>query len=92
MNGAAEKWAQKVLEAGLFISLLAIAIGFILQVTGKADPKIVLRTGFWTLLTTPGLRVFILMLVFLREREKKFAWVSAGVLLVLAVSYFIEKL
>ena len=92
MNGAAEKWAQKVLEAGLFISLLAIAIGFGLQVTGRADPKIIFKIGFWTLLTTPGLRVFTLMLAFFRAKENKFAWVSAGVLFVLAVSYFIEKL
>lgn len=92
MNGAAEKWAQKVLETGLVGSLLAIGIGFMFQLTGAADPKIFLIIGFWTLLATPGLRVFTLMLAFLRQREKKYAWVSAGVLLVLTVSYFIEKL
>ncbi|MCI0406589.1 MAG: DUF1634 domain-containing protein [candidate division Zixibacteria bacterium] len=92
MNGAAEKWAQKVLETGLVVSLLAVAIGFILQLAGRGDPKIFLKTGFWTLLATPGLRVFILMLAFFREKEKKFAWASAGVLFVLTVSYFIEKL
>jgi uncharacterized membrane protein len=92
MNGAAEKWAQKVLETGLVASLLGVGIGFILQLTGVADSKIFLKVGFWTLLATPGLRVLTLMLAFFREREKKFAWVSAGVLFVLMVSYFVEKL
>ena len=92
MNGAAEKWAQKVLETGLVISLLAIAIGFILQLTRGADQKILLQIGFWALVATPGLRVFTLMLAFFRKKEKKFAWASAGVLFVLAISYFIEKL
>ncbi|HLG94136.1 MAG TPA: DUF1634 domain-containing protein [candidate division Zixibacteria bacterium] len=91
MNGAAEKWAQKVLEAGLIISLLAIGVGFILQMTGKADPKIFLKMGFWTLLATPGLRVFTLMLAFFREKEQKLAWASAGVLFVLLISFFIKK-
>ncbi|MGH8003708.1 MAG: DUF1634 domain-containing protein [Limisphaerales bacterium] len=91
MNGAAEKWAQKVLEIGLLVSLLAIGIGFILQLAGITDPGI-LKTGFWTLLATPGLRVFTLMLAFFRQQEKKFAWAASGVLFVLIVSFFIEKL
>ena len=92
MNGAAEKWAQKVLETGLVVSLLAVGAGFILQLTGDAEPKIFLKAGFWTLLATPGLRVLTLLLAFIREKEKKFAWTSAGVLLVLIASYFIEKM
>ncbi|HXF49840.1 MAG TPA: DUF1634 domain-containing protein [Verrucomicrobiae bacterium] len=92
MNGTAEKWAQKVLETGLVVSLLAVGVGFMLQLTGVADPEIFLKAGFWTLLATPGLRVFTLMLAFFRQRERKYAWISVGVLLVLIVSYFIEKL
>ncbi len=92
MSGAAEKWAQKILEVGLVVSLFAIGIGFGLQLFGRANSEIFLKAGFWTLLATPGLRVFILMLAFFREKEKKFAWASAGVLFVLAVSYFIERL
>ncbi len=92
MNGSAEKWAQKILETGLVASLFAIGIGFGLQLFGRANSEIFLNAGFWTLLATPGLRVFTLMLAFFRQREKKFAWASAGVLFILTVSYFIEKL
>lgn len=92
MNGAAERWAQKVLETGLVVSLLAIGVGFVLQLTGGADSKVFLKAGFWTLLATPALRVVTLMLAFFHEKEKKFAWASVGVLLVLIASYFIEKM
>ena len=92
MNGTAEKWAQKVLEVGLFAALFAIGLGSVLQVAKISDPVVFLKIGFWILLATPTLRVVTLLLAFLREKEKKFAWAAGGVLLVLAVSFIIEKL
>ncbi len=91
MNGAAEKGAQKVLEAGFIVSLFAIGTGFFLQLAGITGQSI-LKIGCWALLATPSLRVFILMLAFFRQQEKKFGWAAAGVLFVLIVSFFIEKL
>ncbi len=92
MNGTAEKWAQKVLEVCFVISLAAIGLGFILQFAQGFNGSPVLKLGFWVLLATPTLRVVTLLAAFLRRKEKKLAWAAAGVLFVLAVSFFIEKL
>lgn len=92
MSGAAEKWAQQVLAIGFTVSLIAIGLGFILQVAEISDPSVFLKIGFWILLATPTLRVVTLLLAFFRQKEKKFAWAAAGVLFVLTVSFFIEKL
>ena len=92
MNGAAEKWAQKVLATGFVISLLAIGAGFILQLAGISGRETFLKIGGWTLLATPSLRVLTLLLAFFRQKEKKFAWAALGVLFVLTVSFFVEKL
>lgn len=92
MNGSPEKWAQKVLEVCFVTALAAIGLGFILQFAHWFDGSPVLKLGFWILLATPSLRVVALMLAFSRQKEKKFAWAAAGVLFVLTVSFFIEKL
>ncbi len=92
MNGLAEKWAQKVLEVCLVTSLVAIGFGYILQFTHWFEGSPVLKLGFWILLATPTLRVVTLLVAFFRRKEKKFAWAAAGVLFVLIVSFFIEKL
>ena len=41
------------------------------------------RAGVLVMMATPGLRVLIAMLVFLRERDYKYSLVAAGVLLIL---------
>lgn len=92
MNSIAEKWAQKVLEAGFVVSLTAVSIGFILYIVEIPSSTNFLRIGFWALLSTPTLRVLTLMFAFFRQKEKKFAWAAVGVLLVLTVSFLIEQL
>jgi uncharacterized membrane protein len=92
MNGLAEKWAQKVLEVCLVTSLVTIGLGYILQFAHWFDGSPVLKLGFWILLATPTLRVVTLLVAFFRRKEKKLAWAAAGVLFVLIVSFFIEKL
>lgn len=41
------------------------------------------RIGVLVMMATPGLRVLIALLVFLRERDYKYSLVAAGVLLIL---------
>ena len=41
------------------------------------------RVGVLVMMATPGLRVLIALLVFLRERDYKYSLVAAGVLLIL---------
>jgi uncharacterized membrane protein len=91
VKGPAEKWAQKVLAICFVCALVAIGLGFVLQAAHTSGGAPVLKLGFWILLATPTLRVATLLLAFLREKEKKFAWASAGVLFVLLASFFIAK-
>ena len=45
--------------------------------------EVLYRTGVLVMMATPGLRVLIALLVFLRERDYKYSLVAAGVLLIL---------
>lgn len=89
---AAEKWAQKVLEIGFIVSLLAIGAGFAFQLAKISNPEFFLKIGFWALLSTPTLRVVALIFAFLHQKERKYAWAAIGVLLILAASLIIEQL
>lgn len=86
----AEKWAQKALECGFVVSLLAIGSGFAFQLAQISNPDFFLKIGFWALLSTPTLRVVALLVAFLHQKEKKYAWISVGVLAVIAVSFLID--
>jgi hypothetical protein len=88
----AERWAQKVLEIGFIVSLLAIGVGFCFQLAKISQPELFLKIGFWALLSTPTLRVVSLIFAFLCQKEKKQAWAAVGVLLILAVSFIVEQL
>jgi uncharacterized membrane protein len=87
----AEKWAQKTLEFGFIVSLLAIGAGFVFQLAQISNPEFFLKIGFWALLSTPTLRVVTLIFAFLHQKEKKLAWVAVGVLAILAASFMIEQ-
>ncbi len=92
MNSLAERWAQRVLALGFIVALLGVGIGLFLRLFGLAYSHFFVSVGFWALLCAPTLRVLALFFAFLAQKEVRYAWASAGVLFVLAVSYFIEKL
>ncbi len=88
----AEQWAQKVLEVGFIVSLLAIGAGFAFQLAQIFNPEFFLKIGFWALISTPTLRVVALIFAFLHHKEKKPAWAAMGVLLILAAGFIVEQL
>ena len=92
MNHSAEKWAQRVLELGFIIALLGVGSGMLLRLAGSAHSIVFVKVGFWALLCAPTLRVLALFFAFLAQKELKYAWAALGVLFVLTVSFFIEKL
>lgn len=92
MNRLAEKWAQKVLELGFIVALLGVGAVLLLRLAGSAHSTLLVTVGFWALLCAPTLRVLALLFAFLAQKETRYAWASAGVLFVLAASFFIERL
>jgi len=66
-----------------FVSILAgMIFGFILPFGNK-----IIEIGFLILLATPGLRIVVAGIQFLREQEFKYVAISAGVLAVIVTAY-----
>lgn len=61
--------------------MAAGAVAYIL-VGGVVAARLEL-TGVLILLATPVVRVFVAMVLFFRERDSRYGWISAGVLLIL---------
>lgn len=85
-SAAMDRMLALTLKIGAYSSFACIVAGLALRfVTGFAD-KITLA-GFLILLATPGLRIIVAGIEFLREREFKCVLVSLGVLAVIVLAY-----
>jgi uncharacterized membrane protein len=73
-----------VLRIGAFAGFFVMAAGVIahILVDGAIAARIEL-TGVLILLVTPLVRVLVAMLLFFREKDWRYGWISAGVLLIL---------
>ena len=88
MNEKREPGFDRALARVLHIGALA---GFFVMAAGAVahilfDGPIAARleiTGVLILLITPVVRVFVAMLLFFREKDWRYGWISAGVLLIL---------
>ena len=65
-----------IMLAGLFVSLF---------VHGRI-PLTIERTGVILMLATPVVRVMVACYLFFKEKDKKYGWISLGVLTILALS------
>ena len=76
-----------VLRIGSFscfvIMLAGLAVG--LFVPGRL-PLQIERAGVLLMLATPVVRVVVACFLFFRERDRKYGWISLGVLLILFLS------
>jgi uncharacterized membrane protein len=76
-----------VLRIGAFscfvIMLAGLAVG--LFVPGRL-PLQIERAGVLLMLATPVVRVVVACFLFFRERDRKYGWISLGVLLILFLS------
>jgi uncharacterized membrane protein len=73
-----------VLRVGAYAGFFVMIAGVIAQIL--VDGKIAARlelAGVLILLVTPMVRVVVAMLLFFRERDWRYGWISAGVLLIL---------
>jgi uncharacterized membrane protein len=85
-DAAMDRVLSLTLKIGAYSAFACIAIGLALHsVVGVADKITVI--GFKILLGTPGLRIIVAGIQFLRERESKYVLVSLGVLAVIVLAY-----
>jgi len=73
-----------VLRIGAYAGFFVMAAGVVahLLVDGLIAARLEVA-GVLILLVTPVVRVFVAMVLFFRERDRRYGWISAGVLLIL---------
>ena len=74
------------LKIGAYSSFASIVAGMIFALILPFGNKIT-EIGFLILLVTPGLRIVVAGIQFLREHEFKYVAISAGVLAVIVTAY-----
>ena len=74
------------LKTGAYLSFACIATGLVLRFVGNFADSITV-IGFLILLATPGLRIIVAGIQFLRERDFKYAAVSAGVFAIILLAF-----
>jgi uncharacterized membrane protein len=74
------------LRAGSYGSVALILLGILLGFAHTGVGNGFLRAGFLLLMFTPAIRILVAGIVFLRERDYKYALVSAVVLTVVVVT------
>jgi ATP/ADP translocase len=73
-----------VLRTGAFAAFFVMLAGVVTRifVDGPISTRIELA-GVLIMLVTPVVRVFVAMVLFIREKDWRYGWISAGVLLIL---------
>ena len=73
-----------VLRTGAFAAFFVMLAGVVTRmfVDGPISTHIELA-GVLIMLVTPVVRVFVAMVLFIREKDWRYGWISAGVLLIL---------
>lgn len=75
-----------VLRIGAFTAFFVMLAGVLATViVDRATANYIELAGVLIMLITPVVRVFVAMVLFLRERDWKYGAISAGVLLILLV-------
>jgi uncharacterized membrane protein len=76
-----------VLRVGAFSCFFIMLAGLIvgLFVTGRIPVQIE-RAGILLMLATPVVRVIVACFLFFREKDRKYGWISLGVLVILMLS------
>ncbi|MGB8130189.1 MAG: DUF1634 domain-containing protein [Candidatus Angelobacter sp.] len=83
---AADRVLSLTLKFGAYTAFALIVAGLILQLAVPWGPKVT-AVGLLVLLATPALRIIVACLQFLRQRDFKYALVSAGVLAIVVLAY-----
>ena len=79
-----QKLVQFILRGGLIVSIILMITGLFL----KNDS--IIFYGIYTMALTPVVRVFILLGVWIYEKDWKYVFVAATVILTLVLSLFVK--
>ena len=73
-----------VLRIGAFSCFSIMIVGLLLEffIPGRI-PRNIEQAGVLLMLATPAVRVLVACILFFREKDKKYGWVSLGVLVIL---------
>jgi uncharacterized membrane protein len=77
-----------VLKIGAYSAFACILAGFVLGSAGLWGHRVTVAS-FVILLATPGLRIVVAGIQFLRDREYRYALISLGVLAVILTAYLL---
>ncbi len=80
------KLIRRTLQAGICLSLLSFLLGFICRFYGYAAAGAFLQAGVLLLISTPVVRVAMLVYGYTRAGEYRFALAAATVLILLFIS------
>lgn len=93
-----ERLLAQVLQYGTWLASATIAVGLALALTGSrpgahsatflSSTRIV-ETGIILFILLPVFRVFLMLLVFLKERDYRFSAIAGLVLLILALGFIV---
>jgi uncharacterized membrane protein len=79
-----ERLIAKLLDRGTWIASGIIALGLALELVGWPGMRIVIG-GIAIFILLPVLRVFIMLIMFVRERDYRFSVIAALVLMIIAL-------
>ena len=85
---AADKVLSLTLKFGAYTAFALIVAGLLLQFIVPWGTRVTVA-GLFVLLATPGLRIIAACLLFLHERDFRYALVSFGVLAIVVLAYFL---
>ena len=83
---AADRVLSLTLKFGAYTAFALIVTGLLLQLIVPWGARVAVA-GLFVLLATPGLRIIVACLQFLRERDFRYALVSFGVLAIVVLAY-----
>ncbi len=93
-----ERLLAQVLQYGTWLASATIAVGLVLALivsrpgahsAGFLSSTQILETGIVLFILLPVFRVFLMLLVFLKERDYRFSAIAGLVLLILALGFIV---
>ncbi|HYG98405.1 MAG TPA: DUF1634 domain-containing protein [Terriglobales bacterium] len=81
-----------VLRIGAYLSIVLIVLGGLVSLAHAATGRYVTEAGVLVLMSTPITRVLVAAIVFWREGDRRYAWISIGVFVILIGSSLLAAL
>lgn len=81
-----------VLRIGAYLSIVLIVLGGLVSLAHTAAGRHITEAGVLVLMSTPITRVLVAAIVFWREGDRRYAWISIGVFVILLGSSLLAAL